>query len=53
MKNLLIVFTFGLVILSSGCGNSTPSKGQQTSDCLDRNSPEECDRQVNRRPASY
>ena len=62
MRTLLLMLSLSLVSLTtSGCGSTpvasptdtTPSKGKRISDCMDRSSPEDCDRQINRRSRDY
>lgn len=53
MKILSIIIVLGFALLTSGCNSTTPSKGKQINDCMEKGSPEECDRQINRRSRSY
>lgn len=53
MKKLSIIIALGFTLLASGCYGTTPSKGKQINDCMEKGSPEECDRQINRRSRSY
>lgn len=53
MKTFFIVLTLGFTILTTSCNSTAPSKGKQINDCMEKGSPEECDRQINRRSKSY
>jgi hypothetical protein len=64
MRPFLIMLSLALAsLVISGCGGSpntiptekgpSTSKGKRIVDCMDRGSPEECDRQINRRSRAY
>lgn len=60
MRTLLIILSLTFVYtLISGCSSTTPTptststKGKEIVDCMDKGTPEECDRQVNRRRTTY
>lgn len=60
MRTLLLIVSLSFVYsLTTGCSSTAPgpgpgsSKGKEINDCMAKNTPEECDRQVNRRRTTY
>ena len=51
---LVITILFLAGFLNAACSNdNTTSKGQQFSECMDKHSPMECDRIINKRSNAY
>lgn len=58
MRTLLLILSLAFIYpLTTGCSSTstTPAstKGKEIVDCMDKGTPEECDRQVNRRRTTY
>ena len=50
LKTMLLIAS---LLAVAGCGAPAKTKGQLMNECLETKSPEECDREVNRRRSAY